>query len=229
MRHSSKALGKAKKLDFLSIIRSLLRNIRFYILFFSLVLSLTIFFWTIFTTPQAAIKVINLTRIYAFCSITFLYFALLCGPFCYTFRSFPYRPQYLKARRAIGVSAFYFALLHSLFAFFGVLGGFKGLGFLDARFIFAIALSFVALIILSLMAATSFDFVITKMTFKRWKILHRLVYIAGIFVLIHALLIGSHFQNLLEPIPLIYLSAVAFLLYLEAKRVIVFLQKKLKK
>jgi len=76
------------------------------------------------------------------------------------------------------------------------------------------------------MAATSFDFVIAKMTFKKWKLLHRLIYLAGIFILIHALLLGTHFRDLSETIPQIMFIAVFFLLILEGLRIDFFMQKK---
>ena len=55
------------------------------------------------------------------------------------------------------------------------------------------------------------------MTFIRWKLLHRLVYAAGIFVLIHALLIGEHFQNP-NPISITATVLIGFLIYLEGKK-----------
>ncbi|MBI2049692.1 ferric reductase-like transmembrane domain-containing protein [Candidatus Roizmanbacteria bacterium] len=212
-----------------SLMKSLIKNIRFYVLLLSLSFSIIVYFWINLIINNESLRIIKLTQIYALTAMTFLYFALLCGPFCYTFRGFRYRAQYLKARRAIGVSAFYFALLHVLLAFFGQIGGFEGLKFLDIKYLFAISLSFTALIILSLMAATSFDFIIAKMTFVKWKLLHRFVYLAGIFVLIHSFLIGTHFQDLFEPIPLVFLGAIAFLLVLEARRIIVFLRRKFAK
>lgn len=206
-------------------LKFLLRNIRFYILIISLIVSI-IFSFQILGTIPSSLQIARLTQIYALTSIIFLYFALLAGPFCYTFRKFPFRGQYLKARRAIGVSAFYFGLLHGLFAFFGQLGGFAGLGFLSNKYLLAISLSFAALIILLLMAGTSFDFVIAKMTFLKWKLLHRLVYLAGVLILIHALMLGTHFGDLSGLIPQLFFPAIAFLIVLESLRFDAFLQKK---
>ena len=208
---------------------SLIRNIRFHILLFSIALSLITYFLITLVIPQRPLQITWLTQAYALLAITFLYFALLCGPFCYTFRGFPYRAQYLKARRAIGVSVFYFGLLHSLFAFFGKLGGFGGLGLLDNKYLLAISLSFTALIILFLMAVTSFDFMIAKLTFTKWKMLHRFVYLASVLVLIHALMVGTHFQDLSSPISLILFVSVAFLLILEVRRITSFIRRKFKK
>ena len=124
-----------------------------------------------------------------------------------------------RARRAIGVSAFYFAALHVYFAFFKQLGGFTGLGFLNTKYLIAIAFGTTALSILALLSSTSFDTVVTLLTFKRWKLLHRLAYVGGMLVLIHALLLGTHFIYLSRSIPQILFIAVGFLFFLEARRI----------
>lgn len=202
-------------------LKSLLTNLRFYILAFSVVLSGVIYLYVITTHAGGATQLILLEQSYALTAITFLYLALLAGPFCFTFRttlSPKFRAKYLFARRAIGVSAFYFAFIHANLVFFGQLGGFAGLAFLDTTYLVAIFCSGTALMILFLMAITSFDKVITKMTFPKWKALHRFVYLAGILIIIHALLLGTHFSNLSGAIPQLSFVAIAFLLLLEAPR-----------
>ena len=196
----------------------LLKNIRFYVLLFSF--SLSIYFYLSISS------VTQLTQSYALSAAAFLYFTLLAGPFCYRFKNFPFRVKYIKARRALGVSTFYFGFLHACFAFFGELGGFPNLPNLPQKYLVAITLSFTSLVILSLMALTANDFMIEKLTFPRWKFLHRFIYLVGIFILIHALLIGSHFQNLSGIIPKIFFVAIVFLLFLELPRAIIFLNGK---
>ena len=190
-------------------LRPLLSNIRFYVLSFSIVYSLLIYIWVVMTIPDRTVQNIRLTQDYALLAAACLYFALLAGPFCYTIKVFPYRSQYIKARRALGVSAFYFAFLHFCVAFFEQLGGFGGLAFLSNNYVIALSLSATALVILSLLAATSFDSVVKKMKFKRWKLLHRLVYLAGICILIHAAMLGTHFQDLSEPIPQLFITGLS--------------------
>jgi len=182
--------------------------------------------WAKATFSQETLQIIRLTQVYALTAVTLLYIVLLAGPFCYTFQQLPFRGKYLKARRALGVSTFYFGLLHASLAFFGQLGGFEGLGFLNGTYLLAISLSFTALCILALMATTSFDYMIAKLTFKKWKLLHRFVYLAGIFILIHALMLGTHFQDLSGAIPQIFFIALAFLLILEGRRIDAFIEKK---
>ncbi|MBN2549798.1 MAG: ferric reductase-like transmembrane domain-containing protein [Anaerolineales bacterium] len=88
------------------------------------------------------------------------------------------------ARRALGLYAFLFALLHfTLFA--GVDFGFD-LNLLkrelvERRYIWV---GLPALLILTALAATSFKSSMKRMG-KNWKRLHRLVYLAGVLVVVH--------------------------------------------
>ena len=213
----------------MSWIKSLSHNIRFYVLCFSILFSFAVYLIIISLYPLEQLQIIRLTQIYALTAVIYLYLALLAGPFCYMFGWFPFKAQYLKSRRALGVSAFYFAFLHTCLAFFGQLGGFEGLGFLSGKYLIAISLSVTALTILLFMAITSFDKVINWMKFKRWKLLHRLVYLAGILILIHALMLGTHFQNLWEFIPQAFFTALVFLLFLEIVRIDAFFKKRFKR
>lgn len=206
----------------------LFHNIRFYILTTAIVFSLVINTIMVSTISSPQLQTIRLTQIYGLTAFAFLYLSLLAGPFCYMFASFPWKKQYLKARRALGVASFYFAGLHATIAFFGQLGGFEGLGFLTTNYQIAIGLSTTALCILLLQAMTSFDAVIAKMTFPRWKIVQRFVYVAGIFIIIHIVMLGTHFQDLTSPFVRFTYIALAFLFFLEALRIDAWFQKRLK-
>lgn len=181
------------------------------------------YIWVLQTIPEGTLQIIRITEIYAFTAVILLYIALLIGPMCYQWRWIPKRSLIVKSRRAIGVSAWYFGLLHGLCAFFEELGGFSGLFYLPFNYLVAISLSFTALIILTAMACTSFN----KFTGKWWwKPLHRFVYLASVFVLIHALLLGTHFQDLSSMIPRIAFFLLAFLFFFEARRTDAYLETK---
>lgn len=190
---------------------SFFKNIRFWVLVFSFVLS--IYYYLSISSVVLLIQSLALT------AVAFLYLTLLAGPLTYTFKFLPFRVQYLKARRALGVSTFYFALLHASIAFFGQLGGFGALPIIPARFQIAIFLGFISLTILTFMAATANDYMIEKLGFNRWKFIHRFVYLVGISVLIHVILIGSHFQTL-NPFSIISYIFVAFLVALQIPRIL---------
>ncbi len=184
----------------------------------SILFSLLVFLYVNFTIPILSSKINRLTEVYALTALFFLYITLLATPLTRYFPMLPYRGEYIKARRALGVSACYFALLHASSAFFFNLGGFAGLSFLSNKYIVALSLSFTALLILLILAATANDKAIEKLGFARWKAIHRLVYLAGILTLIHAVMLGTHFAVLSSLIPKIVFSATAFLLILEARR-----------
>ncbi len=202
-----------------------LRNIRFWVLLFSLTYSIAAFFFVRLTTQEGSLQIIKLTRLYALTALLYLYVSLLIGPLVYTFKRLPFSGKIYHARRAVGVSVFYFGLLHASFAFFGQLGGFGGLPYLSNKYLLAISLSFTALCILAIMASTSFDFMVRKLGSK-WKIIHRFVYLAGILVLIHALLLGTHFADLSGLVPQIVFGVLVILLFLEANRLDEFLERK---
>lgn len=206
--------------------QDLVHNIRFYILALSIVFSLVINASVLITVPDPTLQTIRLTQTYGLTAFVFLYLTLLSGPFCASFPSFIWKRHFLKARRGFGVAAFYFASLHATIAFFGQLGGLAGLGFLTANYQIAIASSATALFILMLLAVTSFDDVIEKMTIRRWKVLHRFVYIAGVLILVHIVMLGTHFQDLTSPVARVTFLAMAFLFFLQALRVDSWLQKR---
>lgn len=205
---------------------NVLRNSRFYILFASLLFSLGIYLYITQTIPTGILQTERVTQTFAFSSLLLLYAALFASPLFAVFPKLTIRAQYIHARRALGISAWYFAVLHASFAFFGQLGGFNGLFYLSNTYLFAIALSFTALLILSAMAVTSFDQVLKKLTHKKWKLIHRFVYLALLLIVIHALMLGTHFQTLTDSIPQICFVLLAILLIFEAIRFDRYLSKK---
>ncbi len=96
-------------------------------------------------------------------------------------------PALLKFRRALGVSAFVYALLH--FVAYAWLD--KGLVLDDiVKDVFKRNFIFVGLATLILMtplALTSFNSAIRAMGGKRWQMLHKLVYVVAIGALLHFL------------------------------------------
>lgn len=169
--------------------------------------------------PNGELRVIRLEQVYGFVSVTYLYLALLASPLTKAFPNLPGKEKYLYLRRAIGVSSFYFGALHAGVAFFGQLKGFAGLDFLSGRYSLSLLLGVGALFILLLLAATSVDRIIDIMTFRRWKQLHRFIYVAGWLVLGHAVLIGTHFRGSNSIPGRIVFGFVIFLLLLEGLRV----------
>lgn len=208
------------------MLRKYLKNIRFYILLSSVLITLGTLFIIQLVTKGSPQSIIYSTQTFALLAMFYLYITLLAGPLTYSFPRIPFKNQYLKARRALGVSAFLFASLHAQSGFFNLLGGFSALPFLTGTYLFAVLLGSFSLTIIFFMAATSFDKVIRKMSFKKWKILHRLIYLASFMILIHALILGSHFSSYSQIVPRITFVLGFALLFLEAVRFDNFLKEK---
>lgn len=169
----------------------LLDNSRFYILTGSILLSVIIFSLLRLQIVDDQLFYIRLQQLFGLVAVLYWYIALTISPLGYIIGK--HRTKKLEfARRGIGVSAFYFALLHAVVAFWGQLGGFGGLATLPGLFQWSLLGGVIALTVLTIMALTSFDKVVSFMTFRWWKWLHRLVYVGGILAVLHIWSIGTH-------------------------------------
>jgi DMSO/TMAO reductase YedYZ heme-binding membrane subunit len=194
----------------------MLANSRFYILIGSLLFGALVVAWLRLTIPGDTLFIIRTSQVLGLLSIMYWYVTLVISPLGHIIGR--QRLRYWEfARRAIGVSAFFFALGHGLFAFFSNLGGFSAVGALPEVFKWSLAGGTVALFFLGLMAVTSFDVVVRKMTYKKWKWLQRLGYIAGILVILHIWSLGSHMVYL--PIQTAAFVALLLLFGLELFRI----------
>jgi DMSO/TMAO reductase YedYZ heme-binding membrane subunit len=148
----------------------------------------------------------------------FLYLTLLISPLALTFPKLPHKQTWFLARRGLGLSSLVFALPHALVSFFGPLGGIAGIPFLDPYSGWALVLGLVALVVLVLLGSTAWDGAVRRLGQPRWKLLHRTVYLAGVLVLVHLVLIGTHYGDPHSPWTFWSLVAVGFLVFLEALR-----------
>lgn len=201
---------------------TLLNNSRFFVLVSSFFISLIVISFVRLQTTNDQVFYIRSEQIFGFLSIIYWYVALIISPLGYVIGK--QRLVHVAfARRAIGVSAFYFASLHMTIALWGQLGGINGLVHLPDSFRLSIFGGFVALFILFLMAMTSFDKVISFMTFRRWKWLHRLVYGGGVLAILHIWSVGTHLSY--SPIQIIAFIALSILIGLEGFRLVTLLTK----
>lgn len=189
---------------------SLFTNVRFYVLVFSFVLSIVENLLVKFFVTDVNQQIIILVPLFAYTALFYLYITLLAGPATKLFLWLPFRGAYIKARRALGVSVLYFSLLHAGFAFFIYIGGLSAFLSLDQFYLFGLSFGTIALCIFTVMALTSFDAMVRIITFPRWKFIHRFVYLAGFFILIHSLLVGE-FYIVLSGFKLFLFVAIAFL------------------
>lgn len=196
--------------------KNLLKRIRFLILTKSLVLVPLIFVYWRLVIDDPQLQLIRTTQTLALTALLFLYLSLLPGPLYFAFPRLPGRALYIKARRALGVSAFVFGSTHGLTALFGQLGGLAGLPYLPTSFLSSVLFGSAAHSILLLLTLTSTNWAVNRLG-RWWKPLHRLVYLAGVLVLIHALRVGTHFSDMSGLIPQIVQGAVTFYLLLQLK------------
>lgn len=153
--------------------------------------------------PVTTAALSSLMRSYALTALFLTYGVLAPGLLVNFFPRAPFGGLLVHLRRAVGVSMFFFGFLHATIAFFHNLSGnMTSVLFLSSRNQWALVFSACAFVILSLLAMTSFDVMVKKLG-RRWKQLHRLVYIAFLFVVFHAFFIGSHFTVPTNPIPVI--------------------------
>lgn len=194
----------------------LVHNLRFYILVSSLLVSLALFAWLRISIESDQLFLIRTQQVFGLSGVLLWYTALIISPLSYVI-SKKRMAHILFARRAIGVSAAYFVLLHGAIALLGQLGGVQQIALLPTLFKWSLLAGAVAGVILLIMAATSFDVVIRRMTYRRWKLLHRLGYIGGLLAIVHIWSIGTHLAY--SGVQLAALSALVILSGLESYRV----------
>lgn len=197
----------------------LLSNSRFWILSFGVIASVCIAGIVQLLIPSGTLQIIRIEQIYGFIAVFLLLLALLISPLISIYSNVRFKKEILHARRAIGVLVFYYAFLHSLLAFTKQLGGFIGIQYYNSEYSLSLILGGISLLILTFLAVTSVDWAVMTMGFKRWKLLHRLVYISGITALVHMLLIGSHFEGI-NFLSIVTIAAVIILISLQALRII---------
>lgn len=212
------ASKKPLRTSFIAWIKSWPHNSRFYIVVFNMVASLLIWQTIVQVIETPVLQSIRTEQWFGFLAFGYLYIALLATPLTKVFVRLPFEKVYMHNRRAFIVVALYYASLHSSVNFFGQLGGISGLQFLTQRFITALLLGLSVLLILFITALTSFDRAITVIGQTRWLWLQRLTYGAGIVVLVHIAIVGTHFSDLSATIPKLFFGATAFLLILEVMR-----------
>ncbi len=192
-----------------------------YSLAFGILISVAEYTFVKVLFPNENLQIIRLTQTFALTAFTFLYLAVIQKSLVFNFKNNPLVAFQSKYSFTFLVSASYFGMLHASFAFFGQLGGFEGLSFLSDKFILAIVLSFTALCVLFLLSMQLF-----VERIKKIKYVNNLLYVVGILILIHALMLGTHLQTLSDTIPQIFFTALSFLFLLEIFRVDFFLKNR---
>lgn len=120
--------------------------------------------------------------------------SMAIGPLTAVFPRVPFRARLQLARRAVGVSAYLLAGLHAmLYLVPALLRDWHELLDPGWSWTVGLALGAAASTALLALAVTSRDAAVRSMGGRRWKRLHRLVYLALPLALAHAVLVGSDF------------------------------------
>lgn len=178
------------------------KGVRLYIGIGAVLMAAEIALWAHAVYGPTATATLRIEEIYAWLAVGLLAFALSIGPADKLFPHLPGKPLLYDARRLLGVSAAWFASLHVIIAYLSL---FKAANPLSLAKLYqqSFVLGILALIILLLMAGTSFDSAFRRMG-AWWFRLHRLAYVAGAALLLHAFMIGAHATM---PLALIVLAA----------------------
>lgn len=179
-----------------SVSAKLTKHIRLYIFILAGVWGLGVAgsLYFISTNLDALIK--ELVRIYGFTSLYLLFLTLTPGLVRAYFPHFILDSLLIKSRRALGVNTFIFGLVHGLIAFiYYYSGSWQKISTLPLAYQIAFYLASAALIIFTLLAITSFDKIVEIITFQKWKILHRFIYLAFLMIVLHAFIRGTHLSD----------------------------------
>lgn len=178
--------------------------IKTFIHFFSLA-PLVNLYWLAYLDEIGGDPVIEVIHFTGIGALNLFLLSLIISPLAKVLR----QGKLIGVRRVIGLYAFFYAVLHILnFLFFEVQFDF-GL-FIDEIFDRPyITVGMTALLLLTALAVTSFNFIRRKMG-KNWQKLHNFTYLAGGLMVTHY--IWSVKSGLINP--LIYIAVFIFLLYL---------------
>jgi len=151
---------------------------------------LGIIFWLLEFAYQMILignPITSVVRGSALTAATLIGISLLISPLA---RLFPSR-NYIRHRRTIGVLGFTFAIIHACTVVFSGLYGSLGSIFFSINPYEAPAVfGLLAFIIFIPIYLTSTDWAVAKLSYQKWKAIHRLVYIAFIITVLHFILVN---------------------------------------
>ena len=137
--------------------------------------------WAIYAEQLGPNPAENLIRSTGDWTLRFLCLTLLITPL----RVHSNWPEWLRFRRSLGLLAFFYAFLHALsYSLFDMGWEWDDIvqDILKRPFI---AVGFAAAVLMSMLAATSFNAAVKAMGAQRWRQLHRAVYVIAILGVLH--------------------------------------------
>jgi hypothetical protein len=162
-------------------------------------------------TAIADLRYTRLDEVFGLTALILVYLDMLAVPTAFLFGKYFWAQVYKSVEKTLIGIALLFQLLHGAIAFFILLGGFAGFGFLDSRFRFGIIFSVLAA---ASMALALVDWKKSPKFFQHGRIF--LIYLAGIFATLDALILNNNFYNLTALFPKIYFIGLAVLVLISA-------------
>lgn len=163
------------------------------------------------------LRIIRLTEGFALGAVVSLYCALLPIVLYEQFPRIPGKSSWTSAVRALFIIALCFALVHGSLAFFKLLGGFAGWGFLGAVYQKA-AIVGIATILGIAFCVASYLFTRIESALQKHPTVKAGAYLLLVLVVFHASLVGSHVRISTSPVRWLGFLGVAFLFLLLALR-----------
>ncbi len=149
--------------------------------------ALLILFWAVqfayqyFSFSSGSLQ-LSLVRASSFTGATLIGIAIMLGPLALLFPKY----NFVEYRRTFGVGGFTIIILHAVSALAYVYGfDLSALLFSPNPFANAVLFGILAFAIFLPLYATSTDWAVRKLSFSRWKAIHRLIYIGYILSILH--------------------------------------------
>jgi sulfoxide reductase heme-binding subunit YedZ len=143
-------------------------------------------------------------------ALSFFFITLILNPLKSFKPKWMWVIKFSRYRRELGVASFSYALVHlTCFIIKRIIGGFfEGLVyFLHPAIIPAF---FIAFPIMLMLAVTSNDYSVKKLSFPKWKKLHKSVYLAELAIMVHLILMENLLLTLFTFVPLSFLQIKRF-------------------
>ncbi len=133
----------------------------------------------------SGIKIISIAHL-GLLAYSLLAITLAIGSFYKLFPKSPIAQKLFTNRRLFGLDTYFIALSHGFLVWAAYWQYSFSKVFDLSNFILSIVnLGMLALLLLTLLALSANDKVVKWLTYKRWKVFHRLIYLIFIFVFIH--------------------------------------------
>ena len=139
-------------------------------------------------------RLITARELFGLWALGLLLASLMIGPLFSVLPRLPLRSFLMYGRRALGITTFLFAVLHVGCYFWPLLGArWRELFTPGAVWVVGLGIGMLAMTNMAALAFTSTDATVKRLGGRRWKRLHRTVYVLLVMVLAHAVLVGADF------------------------------------